>query len=139
MKQASSHFVCHKHRSVLLSRSTYSRSRYVLDGNAMGMTATEGFKRRQPVAFGQPDSVVISYGSLEEFPVRRRTETEEQFQTRKDFFRPLRMTENCHELFDRLKASGKTRGLILKEYVGPDHAGVAASAITDGIDYFVDW
>jgi predicted alpha/beta superfamily hydrolase len=28
----------------------------------MGMTAMEGFKRRKPVSFGQPDSVVISIG-----------------------------------------------------------------------------
>ncbi|KAL2166121.1 hypothetical protein VTG60DRAFT_3282 [Thermothelomyces hinnuleus] len=27
---------------------------------------------------------------------------------------------------------------VLKEYAGQDHAGVAANAITDGIDYFVD-
>ncbi|KAK3377263.1 Alpha/Beta hydrolase protein [Lasiosphaeria ovina] len=249
---------------------------YVLDGNAMGMTAAEGFKRRQPVAFGQPDSVVvsigypltdsvysfahrfidykpplpspenpqgtpsgadafiefvdgalrpfvrntifpnvaftrdaifghsfgglfvvyalishpgmfdtylaaspalevqnssildqvsarfgtgipdsisvcsntsrtsqpalfISYGSLEEFPVRRRTETQAAFQMRKDYFRPLAMTEHCHELYDRVKSSGRTRDVVLKEYAGQDHAGVAASAITDGIDYFVDW
>ncbi|KAK4149632.1 ferri-bacillibactin esterase [Chaetomidium leptoderma] len=234
---------------------------YVLDGNAMGMTAAEGFKRRKPVSFGQPDSIVVSigypltnavydmgspsgadpfldfigdalrpwlhntvfpnvdftrdalfghsfggllvtyalisrpdmfdtylaaspalevqngsileqvsarfgtgdltsstyytstgctttsglpalmitYGSVEEFPARRRTENETAFQARKSYFRPLGMTEHCHDLFDLVKASGKVRDVVLKEYTGQDHAGVAASAITDGIDYFVDW
>ena len=37
-------------------------SRYVLGGNAMGMTAAEGFKRRKLGAFDQPDSVVVSIG-----------------------------------------------------------------------------
>jgi hypothetical protein len=49
------------------------------------------------------------------------------------------MTEHCHDLFGRVKASGKVRDIGLKEYAGQDHAGVAANAITDGIDYFVDW
>jgi pimeloyl-ACP methyl ester carboxylesterase len=82
---------------------------------------------------------MITYGTLEEFPARRRTENESAFQARKGYFRPLRMTEHCHDLYDRVKASGKVRDIVLKEYAGRDHAGVAASAITDGIDYFVDW
>ncbi|KAK3390002.1 Alpha/Beta hydrolase protein [Podospora didyma] len=84
-------------------------------------------------------ALFISWGSQEQFPTRRRTETQQAFQTRKDYFLPLRMTDHCHELYDRIKASGKTRDVVLKEYAGQDHAGVAATAITDGIDYFVDW
>lgn len=258
------------------ARESDNDGRYVLDGNAMGMTAAEGFKRRKPVSFGQPDSVVVSigypltnavydmvnrfidykppfagspgspagadafldfiehalrpwlhgavfpdvdfsrdalfghsfggllttyallsrphmfdtylaaspalevqdnailddvvlrlgtgdlassayctstgcnasstlpalmitYGSAEEFPTRRRAENETAFQVRKNYFRPLGMTEHCHDLFDRVKASGRVRDVVLKEYAGQDHAGVAASAIMDGIDYFVDW
>jgi hypothetical protein len=82
---------------------------------------------------------MITYGTLEEFPARRRAENESAFQDRKGYFRPLRMTEHCHDLFGRVKASGKVRDIGLKEYAGQDHAGVAANAITDGIDYFVDW
>ncbi|KAK4234917.1 ferri-bacillibactin esterase [Achaetomium macrosporum] len=84
-------------------------------------------------------ALMFSYGSLEQFPVRRRTENETAFQARKSYFRPLGMTEHYRELFDRVKASGRLRDVLLKEYVGQEHAGVAASAITDGIEYFVDW
>jgi len=84
-------------------------------------------------------ALMITYGSVEQFPARRRTENETAFQARKSYFRPLGMTEHCHDLFDRVKASGMVRDVVLKEYAGQDHAGVAASAITDGIDYFVDW
>ncbi|GAB1310716.1 Siderophore esteras-like protein IroE-like protein [Madurella fahalii] len=84
-------------------------------------------------------ALMITYGSLEQFPVRRRTETEAEFRERKSYFQPLRMTEYCRELFDRVWASGRMRDVVIKEYVGQDHSGVAASAITDGIDYFVDW
>ncbi|KAG7286897.1 hypothetical protein NEMBOFW57_006396 [Staphylotrichum longicolle] len=209
---------------------------YVIDGNALGMTAAEGFKRRKPVDSAQPDSIVVSvgypltdsvysfsqraidfrppmpvpqdppsgaddfitfidnvlrpwvrsrvfphvvftrdalyghsfgglfviyallanphlfdtlvgskpaffigYGSLEQFPVKRRTETEEAFKTRKSFFQAFHMTEYCHDLYDRVRASGRTRDVVLKEYLGQDHAGVGGSALTDGIDYFLDW
>lgn len=84
-------------------------------------------------------ALMITYGSLEQFPVRRRTETEAEFRERKNYFQPLRMTEYCHELFDRVWASGRMRDVVIKEYAGQDHSGVAASAITDGIDYFADW
>jgi hypothetical protein len=81
----------------------------------------------------------IGYGSLEQFPVKRRTETEAAFQARKSLFQTSRMTEYCHELYDRVRASDKTRDVVLKEYLGQDHAGVGGSALTDGIDFFVDW
>ncbi|KAK3365438.1 Alpha/Beta hydrolase protein [Podospora didyma] len=72
-------------------------------------------------------AVVISYGTYQ----ARKTRLE-QFQ--------FKMLGNyCYELFDRLKGSGKTRDVMLKLYPGEDHSSVAASAINDGIDYFVDW
>jgi hypothetical protein len=76
--------------------------------------------------------MISYYGSLEQFSVRRYTENETAFQMRKSYFRPLGMAEHCHDLFDRVKASGRVRDVVLKEYTGQDHAGVAASAITDG-------
>ncbi|KAK3335224.1 Alpha/Beta hydrolase protein [Cercophora scortea] len=84
-------------------------------------------------------AVLITYGTLEQFPQRWRTETQAEFQARREGIRQYRNTEFCHELFDRLKASGKTRDVTLKEYVGADHSGVPASTIVDGIMYFVDW
>ena len=82
---------------------------------------------------------VISYGSLEQFPVQRRTETEEDFEARKAIIETFKMTDNCNELYDRIHGNPRLRDVMLKEYEGQDHSSVAASAITDGIDYFVDW
>ncbi|KAK0735166.1 Alpha/Beta hydrolase protein [Lasiosphaeria miniovina] len=94
---------------------------------------------RKGTALSRP-AVVISYGSLEQFPVRRRTETEAEFQARKAIILSFsRMTDYCHELFDRLQGSRRARDVVLKEYMGQDHSSVAASAVVDGIDYFVDW
>ena len=42
--------------------------RYVLDGNALGLTATEAWRRRRPVEFNQPDSIVVSIGYPETIP-----------------------------------------------------------------------
>lgn len=37
-------------------------SRYVLDGNAQGLSATEAIRRRRPVEFNQPDIIIVSIG-----------------------------------------------------------------------------
>jgi len=84
-------------------------------------------------------AVFIGYEGLSQFPVRRRTETETDFQKRKNFHQPFKMTEHRHELFDRLKGSGMLRDVVLKEYAGQDRAGVGGSALTEGIGYFLDW
>lgn len=84
-------------------------------------------------------ALLITYGSLEQFPTRRRTETQEQFLVRKEYFGPLRMTDYVHEVFDLASASGRLRDVVLKEYPGQDHSGVAGTSIMDGIEYFVDW
>ncbi|KAM7216784.1 ferri-bacillibactin esterase [Rhypophila decipiens] len=84
-------------------------------------------------------ALFITYGSLEQFPVKRRTETQEQFLVRKNYFGLLKMTDYVHEVYDVASASGKLRDVTLKEYPGQDHSGVAGTSIMDGIDYFVDW
>lgn len=90
---------------------------------------------------GRKPAVFIGYGSVEQFPKRRRTgETAEQFWTKRNFLNPLKMTDSAHDLYDLLLASGRLRDVVLKEYADQDHAAVAASAIGDGaISYFVDW
>lgn len=41
---------------------THTNVRYVLDGNALGLTATEALRRRRPVEFNMPDCIVVSIG-----------------------------------------------------------------------------
>ncbi len=94
------------------------------------------------VEFGQNETrpaVFVSYGDIESYPLRRRTQTEAQFQQRKALLQRSRLSILSHELYDRLVGSGKMRDVVLKEYVGQDHASVGASALMDGISYFVDW
>lgn len=85
----------------------------------------------------------LSYGSLEQYPARRRTETYEEFVSRVNLLRSYGVTytmgDDCNTLFQHLKSNAKLRDAELKEYVGSDHASVGAVALTDGIDYFVDW
>ncbi|SPO04353.1 related to hydrolase of the alpha/beta superfamily [Cephalotrichum gorgonifer] len=81
----------------------------------------------------------IGYGSLEQFPIKRRTETQEDFEFRKSIIETFKMTDNCNELYKRILGNPKLRDVVLKEYEGQDHFGVGASALTDGIDYFLDW
>ena len=81
----------------------------------------------------------LAYGSLEQSPVKRHTETDEQYQFRLDLFHTFAMSNNSNRLYHSLKGNSKLRDVELKEYVGSDHASVGAVALTDGIDYFVDW
>ncbi|KAF2737773.1 alpha/beta-hydrolase [Polyplosphaeria fusca] len=81
----------------------------------------------------------ISYGKLEQFPVKRRTETQEQFEARKAFVETLMMSTLCNELYDELQGAGGLRDVELHEYPFSDHAAVGAAALGDGLDYFFDW
>ncbi|KAI1867760.1 uncharacterized protein JN550_006901 [Neoarthrinium moseri] len=81
----------------------------------------------------------FAYGDLEQYPIKRRTETEEAYQARKALYATFNMTDNCKALYQSIKGSSKLRDVVLKQYDGSDHASVGAVALADGIDYFVDW
>ncbi|PSN65016.1 siderophore esteras-like protein IroE-like protein [Corynespora cassiicola Philippines] len=88
---------------------------------------------------GTKPAFQISYGALEQFPVKRRTETEEEFEFRKSIIVPMRMTDLTNQLYDELKDSPALRDIELHEYPFSDHAAVGGAALSDGIDYFLDW
>lgn len=85
----------------------------------------------------------MAYGSLEQYPEQRRTETYEKFLSRVNTLRgygvAYTMGDDCNTVFQYLKTNAKLRDAELKEYVGSDHASVGAVALTDGLSYFVDW
>ena len=81
----------------------------------------------------------ISYGSLEQYPVKRRTETQERYQYRLDLFTSFAMTDTCKAFFELVKNGSWVRDKLLREYVGSDHAALGGAALADGIDYFTDW
>ncbi|KAK3364313.1 Alpha/Beta hydrolase protein [Lasiosphaeria hispida] len=88
---------------------------------------------------GTRPAVFIGYGELEDYPVRRKTQTEAQFQARRNLLQRFSPGKWSHELYDRLVGSGKMRDVVLKGYAGQEHAGVGGSALMDGIAYFLDW
>lgn len=47
------------------------------------------------------------------------------------------MGNDCNDLFEYTKRNKCLRDAELREYVGSDHASVAAVALADGIQYFV--
>ncbi|KAK4222148.1 Alpha/Beta hydrolase protein [Podospora fimiseda] len=90
---------------------------------------------------GEKPAVWIGYGDVEDYLVRRRTETEKLFQGRKERLKgygggPGR---GSRDLYDRLVGSGRMRDVVVKEYEGMDHAGVGGACLLDGINYFMDW
>jgi pimeloyl-ACP methyl ester carboxylesterase len=81
----------------------------------------------------------VSYGALEQAPVKRRSETEKEFAFRQSILVPSRMTDLSRKLYNELKDSPALRDVELHEYPFSDHAAVGAAALADGIDYFLDW
>ncbi|KAF2280964.1 siderophore esteras-like protein IroE-like protein [Westerdykella ornata] len=81
----------------------------------------------------------ISYGVLEQYPVKRRTETQAEFQARKSLYESLQMVTLSNQLYAAIKDSPKLRNVSLRPYPSSDHAAVGAAALADGIDYFLDW
>lgn len=81
----------------------------------------------------------ISYGALEQAPVKRRTETDEKFASRQSILVPMRMTELSQKLYSEVKDSPRLRDVQIHQYPFSDHAAVGAAALADGFDYFLDW
>ncbi|KAF2854711.1 siderophore esteras-like protein IroE-like protein [Plenodomus tracheiphilus IPT5] len=81
----------------------------------------------------------ISYGSIEQDLVRRRKETDEEFAFRQSILLPMRMTDLTTKLYDTVKDSPALRDVSIHEYPFSNHAALGGVAISDGIDYFLDW
>lgn len=88
-------------------------------------------------------AVRVSYGSLEQYPRRKRTETYAEYVARIQYLESLgviySMGDDCNSLWEYLDASPQVRNAEIKEYTGSDHSSVGAVALTDGVSYFVNW
>lgn len=88
---------------------------------------------------GTKPAFQISYGGIEQDPVRRRTETDEEFALRQSILGSLRVPDLSKKLYNVLKDSPALRDIKIHEYPFSDHSAVGAAALADGIDYFLDW
>lgn len=88
---------------------------------------------------GTRPAVFVAFGELEDYPVRKRTQTEAEFQAWRNLLQRFSPGRPSHDLYDRLVGSGRLRDVVLKGYEGHDHAAVGGSALLDGIAYFLDW
>ncbi|KAJ4370440.1 hypothetical protein N0V83_004958 [Neocucurbitaria cava] len=93
---------------------------------------------KPPKNFTKP-AFQISYGALEQHPIKRRTETDADFAYRKSILEPMRMTDLTNKLYKAVKNSPVLRDVSIHEYPFSYHAAVGGAAISDGIDYFLDW
>ncbi|PSR76373.1 siderophore esteras-like protein IroE-like protein [Coniella lustricola] len=113
---------------------------YIL--NHMYWLAEAGSRRKENGTSTSP-AVRVSYGSLEQYPRRKRTETYDEYVARIQYLKSLgvvySMGDDCNSLWEYLNASPQVRNAEIKEYVGSDHSSVGAVALTDGVSYFVNW
>jgi len=97
------------------------------------------FKAKSPPNSTVQPALQLSYGQYEQFPLKRRTETQAEYQERKTFWGSLKMTTNSNRFYNELKNSKQLRDFDLNVYPRSAHAAVASAALCDGIDYFLDW
>jgi hypothetical protein len=81
----------------------------------------------------------LSWGTVEQFPIKRRTETQAEFEFRKSIITGSQMTTYCTQLLSKLNGAQKLRDVSGRVYPFTDHSAVGGAAFMDGIDYFLDW
>lgn len=84
-----------------------------------------------------PD-VWLSYGTLEQHPVRQRGETKDAFEKRVKEAEYLRMGDNVEELYSRLGRSNHTKSIKKKVFQDEDHGSVVAGALSGAIYHFLN-
>lgn len=92
-----------------------------------------------PPAPAKKPAFQLTFGGLEQFPKKRRTETQAAFETRKSFLASLKTETNCNRFYEKIKHDYRIRHSELLEYPFSYHAAVGGNALADGIDYFLDW
>ncbi|KAE8369806.1 Alpha/Beta hydrolase protein [Aspergillus caelatus] len=83
-------------------------------------------------------TVRLSYGSREQFPVRRRHEPLEKYERRVGSAAKRRMADNCNDLYLQLVASQHLGAVERREYLDEDHGSVISPALSGGVLYFLD-
>ncbi|KAJ0418213.1 Alpha/Beta hydrolase protein [Aspergillus carlsbadensis] len=78
----------------------------------------------------------LSFGSLEESPVRGPGESDERFELRRRGAARRRMKGNCSELYARLLQSHGLKRVEMREYPDEDHGSVIAPALSGGVGFF---
>ncbi|OGM44101.1 siderophore esterase IroE-like protein [Aspergillus bombycis] len=80
----------------------------------------------------------LSYGTREQFPVRRRNEPLEKYERRVLSAAKRRMADNCNDLYLQLVASQHLGTVERREYLDEDHGSVISPALSGGILYFLE-
>ncbi|KAE8378070.1 Alpha/Beta hydrolase protein [Aspergillus bertholletiae] len=85
-----------------------------------------------------PPTLRLSYGTREQFPVRRKHEPLEKYERRVRSAAKRRMQDNCNDLYLQLGASHHLGAVERREYLDEDHGSVISPALSGGILYFLD-
>lgn len=92
-----------------------------------------------PPPNGTKPALQLSFGAFEEHPPKRRTETQAEYEARRDFLASLQTETLVMRLYNEIKNSTHLRDIELHKYPFSYHAAVGGNALADGIDYFLDW
>ncbi|KAB8238762.1 alpha/beta hydrolase [Aspergillus alliaceus] len=83
-------------------------------------------------------TVRLSYGTWEQYPVRRRGEPLEKYERRVCIAAKRRMADNCNEMYLRLVGSQQLQSVEKREYLDEDHGSVISPALSGAVLHFLD-
>ncbi|KAF2031117.1 siderophore esteras-like protein IroE-like protein [Setomelanomma holmii] len=119
---------------IFLSASPYLiwNNEYFFSNNSPIYTATQRNGTTKP-------ALQVSFGHLEQYPTKRRTETQEAYEARRDFLASLQTETTVTRFYNQIKNNSNLGDVELHQYPFSYHAAVGGNALADGIDYFLDW
>jgi predicted alpha/beta superfamily hydrolase len=96
--------------------------------------------RGTPLATGSGPcpALRLSFGSLEQFPLRRRRQSQEEYEQTVHGAAGRRMADNCKEMYERLMRSCKLRAVEIRRYEDEDHGSVVSPTLAGGILWFLE-
>lgn len=78
-------------------------------------------------------NLYLTYGVYEQYPQKRSSDSDEQYEKRKKETAGYRMVDNTVEMKNRLQTSGKFEELWMQEFAAEDHGGASVAGLQRGI------
>lgn len=123
--------IVHKQEKEFLNKAVKeARAKTSQDNNAQA----EG---RAGSRAGKP-RLLLTWGSLEQYPERRPSESDEEFERRRDAALKWRMEDNARDMGQRLQSSGKVQQVRTHGFLGEDHGGAAVCGLQRGITWLFE-
>uniref|UniRef100_A0A8H7K9A1 Esterase n=1 Tax=Bionectria ochroleuca TaxID=29856 RepID=A0A8H7K9A1_BIOOC len=117
---------------------TYIAASPSISWNNVFILEEEASFRSGRVECTSPPSLMLYVGGAEQNPRRKRDETDDEYEKRREQYQKRKDVDSVLEMNTRLRESGRMKYLLSKVYDGEDHGTVIACSISQGLATFFD-